>query len=164
MSPDALQITYEILERQLTQFREAIDGIPDEDLRTWTPSAAAQGGGEMNTFSVLAVHIVGAGEWRIFQQAYGDDYARDRDAEFRATASAAEIHEMFDRWLSGYRERLERDTQPDLSSLPTTPREDRADWTRLHWLLSMIDHNALHVGHAQIHRQLWFAEQGSHPQ
>jgi hypothetical protein len=164
MSRDTLKSAYEILELQLGQFLAAIDGIPDDDLRGWRPAATTQGGGEMSTFSILAVHIVGAGEWRVFQQVYGDSYDRDRDAEFRATASAAEIHALFDRWLAGYRDRLERETQPDLSSLPDTPRDDRPTWTRMHWLLSMIDHSALHVGHAQIQRQLWLAERAAHPQ
>jgi hypothetical protein len=159
-----LTTTYDILERQLAQFREAIDGIPDEDLNTWKPSAESNGGGEMNTFAALAVHITGAGTWRVFQQVYGDEVPRDRDAEFRATATVAEIREMFDAWLAGYRERLQRSDQPDLSSLPDTPREDHPDWTRLRWLLTMIDHNALHLGHVQIHRQLWLAERGSNPQ
>jgi len=71
---------------------------------------------------------------------------------------------MFDDWLEGFRERLAREAQPDLASLPDTPREDHAEWTRMDWLMSMIDHNALHLGHAQIHRQLWLAERAAHPQ
>jgi hypothetical protein len=71
---------------------------------------------------------------------------------------------MFNEWLAGFRERIERDDQPDLTSLPDSPREDFPDRTRLDWLLTMIDHNALHIGHVQIHRQLWLAERGTRPQ
>lgn len=163
MTDGAPVVAYHILERQLKQFRDAIAGIPDEDLNTWKPMAES-GGGEMNTFSVLAVHIAGAGIWRLYQQVYDDHIARDRDAEFRATATAAEIDRTFDDWLAGFRERLERASQPDLAGLPQTPREDHPSWTRLDWLLSMIDHTALHLGHVQIHRQLWLAERANHPQ
>lgn len=153
-----LDIAYDLLDRQLRQFREAIDGIPDKDLHAWRPAAASSGGGEMNTFSALAVHITGAGTWRLFEQIYGDPVDRNRDAEFDATATANEIDNLFDAWLAGFRERLARPDQPDLTTIPDTPREDHPDWTRLHWLLSTIDHTALHLGHAQIHRQLWLAE------
>lgn len=163
MPENVLEATYRILERQLQQFRDAIAGIPDQDLNTWKPAAESAGGGDMNTFSALAVHIVGAGTWRLYQQVYDDDVQRDRDAEFSATATAAEIDQIFDEWLAGYRERLGRASQPDLTSLPRTPREDHPNWTRMDWLLTMIDHNALHLGHVQIHRQLWLVE-GGNPQ
>lgn len=160
MTDSLLTDVYRMLEIQLAQFRQAIAGIPDDDLNSWKPAAEAGGGGEMNTFASLAVHITGAGTWRVFQQVYGDDVHRDREAEFHATATADEIDRMFDGWLAGFRERLERPVQPDLASLPETPREDHPDWTRKRWLLTMIDHNALHLGHVQIHRQLWMAETG----
>jgi hypothetical protein len=164
VTKDILDATYRMLGRQLGQFRAAIADIPDEDLNTWKPAAEAYGGGPMNTFATLAVHITAAGTWRIYQQVYGDEVKRDRESEFRATASADEIDRMFDGWLAGFRERIERENQPDLTSLPDTPREDHPEWTRLDWLLTMIDHNALHIGHVQIHRQLWLAERGNHPQ
>lgn len=149
---------YDMLERQLAQFRQAIDGIPEDDLNTWKPSAEAGGGGAMNTFAALAVHITAAGTWRVFQQVYGDEVHRDREAEFHATATKEDIEQMFDAWLAGYRERLERSVQPDLASLPETPRDDHPDWPRRRWLLTVLDHNALHLGHVQIQRQLWIAE------
>ncbi len=160
MTDSLLTDVYQMLETQLAQFRRAIAGIPDDDLTTWKPAAEAAGGGEMNTFASLAVHITGAGTWRVFQQVYGDNVHRDRDAEFHTTATADEIDRMFDDWLEGFRERLQRPVQPDLTTLPDTPREDHPDWTRKRWLLTMIDHNAIHLGHVQIHRQLWMAETG----
>ncbi len=165
MADAALTAAYAVLERQLRQFREAIAGIPDDDLNTWKPAADSGGGGPMNTFGALAVHITAAGTWRIFQQVYGDPTPRgSREEELSSTASAAEVDRMFEDWLSGFRERLSREDQPDLSSLPDTPREDHPDWTRMDWLVSMVDHTALHVGHVQIHRQLWLAERSTHPQ
>lgn len=164
MSHALLITAYEVLEGQLGQFREAIAGIPDEDLNAWKPAAESSGGGEMNTFGVLAVHITGAGTWRVFQHIYGDDVHRNRDSEFRATATASEIDQMFDDWLAGFRERLGREQQPDLDSLPDSPPDVHPDWTRKRWLLTLIDHTALHIGHAQIQRQLWLAERANHPQ
>lgn len=148
----------DVLERELARFRAAIAGIPDADLAAWKPAAERHGGGPMSTFSILGAHITGAGTWRLARQVYGDPVHRDRDAEFASTATAEEIAHMLDDWLAGSRERLAREEQPDLASLPDSPRQDHPDWTRLHWLLSMLAHTGIHVGHAQLHRQLWNAE------
>ena len=117
MTRDILEATSRMLDRQLRQFREAIDGIPDEDLNTWKPAAESSGGGPMNTFSALAVHITGAGTWRIFQQVYGDRVDRDREGEFQAISTVAEIDRMFNEWLTGFRERIERDVSSLLQDL-----------------------------------------------
>lgn len=159
-----LEAACEALEKLLTELGEALDGIPDAQLATWRPRIEADGGGETNTFAALAVHTAAAGGWMLHHQVYGDDLPRDREAEFRAVATRDEIDAIFEGWLSSFRERIEQDDTVDLSALPPTIRESIPHWTRLHWLLHMIDHTALHVGHTQIHRQLWLTEQGTHPQ
>lgn len=164
MSKDVLNAAYDALETLVGQFLEALDGIPDEDLASWKPSAEKSGGGEMNTLAAMGVHTASAGQWMLFHQTYGDPMQRDREAEFHAVATRTELDERFSIWLRQFRERIEAGDEVDFGAMPPTIRELHPAWTRLHWLFHMIDHTALHVGHAQIHRQLWLAERGIHPQ
>lgn len=153
-----LEATYASLEKLVAAFLEAIDGIPDDDLNTWKPSAEQQGGGEMNTLGAMSVHTAQAATWRIVHQIFGQNYPRDREAEFSASASREEIDERFGTLLSKFAELIEADPDVDLTSLPPTIHVDHPDRTRMDWLVSTIDHTALHLGHAEIHRQLWLAE------
>jgi hypothetical protein len=114
----------------------------------------------MNTLAAMSVHTVQAGAWRIVHQVFGHDYPRDRDAEFTATASRAEIDAMFDTMLRRFVELIEEQPDVDLSAMPPTIRESSPDWTKLQYLVSLVEHTALHLGHAQITRQLWLAERG----
>ena len=156
-----LETSYSILDSLISQFHTALDGIPDNDLNVWKPAAEANGGGEMNTLAALCVHVVAAARWRIEQQLLDREYVRHREREFEATASRAEIDEQFATLLSNFREAIDSGIEVELNSLPTTIRDDHPDWTRLDWLTTAISHTALHLGHAQIHRQLWLAERGN---
>lgn len=162
-STPILNTTYMLLTNLADQFLESLDGIPENDLNSWKPSAEQQGGGEMNTFAALAVHVVAAARWRIEEQTFDIHYPRDRENEFSATATKAEIDEFFSTMINEFRTLIASDREVDLTSLPGTIREDDPDRTRLDWLLSAIDHTALHVGHVQIHRQLWLAERANTP-
>lgn len=162
-SKSVLNTTYMILQRLSGQFLESLDGIPDEDLNAWKPSAEQHGGGAMNTFAALGVHVVAAARWRIEEQTFDIHYPRDRESEFTATASRAELEDMFSTMLSEFRRLIDSDQEVDLDSLPTTIRDDHPDRTRLDWLLTGIEHTALHLGHVQIHRQLWLAERERTP-
>lgn len=158
-----LNATYTVFERSVNQYLEAIDGITDDDLNTWKPSAEQQGGGPMNTLSAMSVHMAHAAGWRIVHQVFGHDYPRDRESEFTATATRAEINELFTSVLTRFRELIDSGQEIDLNSMPATIRDDHPDRNRLDWLVSTIEHTALHLGHAQIHRQLWLAERASTP-
>lgn len=158
-----LDAAYVALETLLTGFRKALDGIPDEDLAIWKPGIEESGGGETNTLAALVVHTAAAGGWMLHHQVYGDEIPRDREAEFQAVATRDEIDAIFDGWLASFRERIDGDAEVDLGALPPTIRESIPHWTRLNWLFHMIDHTALHLGHAEIHRQLWLAEHAAHP-
>lgn len=159
-----LKATYDALEKLLADYQAALDGIPDSDLASWKPAAETTGGGEMNTFAAMAVHTASAGGWMLHHQVFGDEIPRDREAEFRAIATRDEIDAVFEGWLASFRERMESGEEVDLTAKPPTIRESIPHWTRMHWLLHMIDHTALHLGHAQIQKQLWLAEQGNRPQ
>lgn len=159
-SKSILNTSYETLESLVNQYRQALDGIPENDLNSWKPAAEHNGGGAMNTFAAMCVHVVAAARWRTEEQLYDQKYARDRESEFSATASAAEIEEQFSTLLRNFRNLIDSDASINLDSLPTTIRDDHPHWTKFDWLISAIGHTALHLGHAQIHKQLWLAECG----
>jgi hypothetical protein len=149
----------EMMEILVADLLATMDGIPDEDLAHWKPAAAEQGGGEMNTFAALAVHTASAGSWMFYHQVFGDEMTRDREHEFHAVATRDEIAQVYAQWLEGMRQRIGALEEVDLHSRPATIRESRPNANRMHWLLHMIDHTALHLGHLEIQRQLWLAEQ-----
>lgn len=156
-----LEGVYQSLERVVEEYLEALDGIPDQDLATWKPAAEQQGGGEMNTLSGMSVHTSTVARWIIEHQVFGLDFPRDREFEFTAKVSQAEIVEMFDNMLRKFEGLIESDPNVNLAGPPSTVREYAPDWTKLAWLLHALDHTALHLGHAQVTRQLWLAERGN---
>lgn len=160
MSSEILRDSLQQLEKLVNEYREALDGIPDDDLNTWKPAAERSGGGEMNTFAAICYHAGQAASWRIVHQIFEQAYPRDRDSEFSATASRAEIDEMFETLLSRFTDFIESQPSVDLSVLPPTIRRDSPDWTKMAYLVNTIGHTALHLGHVQIHKQLWLAERG----
>lgn len=153
-----LRSTHLALTKTINEFKEALDGIPDSVFSSWFPAAAANGGGDMNTLAGLAVHTAAAGTWRIVHQIFGGDYDRDRESEFTATATRAEIDALFDSMLDSFETLIDQCPDVDLAALPPTIRKDTPTWTRADYLTNLVYHTALHTGHAQIHRQLWLAE------
>lgn len=151
---------YDVLESLIIDILKTLEEIPEDDLNHWKPAAAQQGGGEMNTLAAIAVHTASAGRWMFLHQVLGQDFSRDRDAEFRATASLAEIEDHFQRWLGEIREHIDELDATDLTRMPPTIRPNHPTWSRSHWLLHMLEHTGIHLGHLQIHRQLWQAERG----
>jgi hypothetical protein len=149
---------YNVTESLISDILKTMDDIPEEALNSWKPAAAQEGGGEMNTFAAIAIHTASAGRWMLVHQAFGEEFSRDREGEFHATASRAAIEAKFQEWLGDLRERLERLDDVDLTQMPPTVRDTRPNWTRSHWLIHMVDHTGIHLGHLQIQRQLWDAE------
>ncbi len=156
----AFSDAYERQLRSLTnEFLAAIEGISDDDLNAWTPQMAIAGTQEITTFAALGVHIAGAGEFMTLIAVGGAPVTRDRDAEFVAKATRAQIEHRFDSWLPKVHLLLERLTEQELAAQNTHDRYLDRDWTNARILLHALDHTALHVGHAQIQRQLWEDEQ-----
>lgn len=149
---------YDITEALVIDIMKALEDIPEDDLNHWKPAAERQGGGEMNTLAAIAVHTAAAGRWMFLHMVLGKDSPRDREAEFRATASLAEIEGGFQAWLADIREHLDELDATDLSQMPPTSRPNHPTWTRAHYLLHMLEHTGIHLGHVQIQRQLWEAE------
>lgn len=146
----------DLLERFEAMHRDllaALEGLPPEAL-DWVP------GPDMNSLTVLVVHVAGATRYWAGDVAYGDLSHRDRAAEFAAHGLTPEaLHARIEDVLAYLRARFETATLDTLSEsrpAPGRPGTYTQGWALLH----ALEHAALHVGHAQITRQLWFMRAG----
>ena len=136
------------LETLHTDMNSAIAGLPVEALN-WSP------GPEMNSLAVLAAHTAGAERYWIGDVVARGDSHRDRAAEFRAQAArAAALIDRLDAALAhsrGVLEQLHLATLDEKRLAPRGGEEVTVAWALAH----ALEHTAVHLGHAQIMRQLW---------
>jgi hypothetical protein len=144
----------------ITDLFATMEGIPEEDLNSWKPVAAREGGHEMNTFAAMAIHVVSAAEFMTLHAVGGAPSNRNREGEFSATGSLSDIRARFDAWLDGLHAVLEGLSEDDLNAPTAEPRYIERGWPTAEVLLHALDHTALHVGHMQVQRQLWESERG----
>jgi uncharacterized damage-inducible protein DinB len=130
------------------QLCRTVEGLPVAAL-DWSP------GPDMNSLSVLVVHTAGAERYWIGDVVGRDPSSRDRDAEFRTRGvDAATLAARLEAALAHTRTVLEELTLADLEARRVSTRDGRevtVAWSLAHTL----EHTALHLGHAQIVRQLW---------
>ena len=131
---------------------EAFEGLPPDAL-DWTP------GPDMNSISVLVVHLTGAERYWIGDVAAQDPTERDRDAEFRVHDVGMDVlKKRLSHNLEYSRIVLDKMNIQDLETTRVTAsgREYTAGWALLH----ALDHATLHLGQIQITRQLWEGSKG----
>ena len=148
------QFFVDYLERLQTldkDFVASFDGLPAEAL-DWIP------GEEMNSFVILVVHTTAAARYWIGDVPLGEPSGRQRSEEFKAQGlSSDELKARFatlETYVAGALERL------NVADLGKTirynhPMNGAQETTIGSALLHALDHTALHLGHAQITRQLW---------
>lgn len=136
------------LRRNMEGILRIIDGVPQSALAWYPPVVNA------NTIGALAVHAVASGEWWILACVRGDAIARDRDAEFLATTTAADVRVRFEQWYQAV-EDLIRDQPPTwFAELSHHPNGDR---TNRRCLMHSVEHLAQHFGHIELTADLWQA-------
>lgn len=145
------QFFVDYLERLQTLDRDfiaAFDDLPAEAL-DWVPGA------DMNSFVVLVVHTTAATRFWVGDAALGDPSNRDRAAEFQAKGlTHDELKARFAALESYAAGALERLTPADFAA--TSPVQYSGKPVTKGWaLLHALEHVGLHLGHAQITRQLW---------
>jgi hypothetical protein len=138
----------ELLESLHRDFIATFEGLPQEAL-DWVP------GEEMNSLCVLVVHTTGATRFWVGDMAMGESSNRDRAAEFQARGwSESALKERLASTKAYVRTALERLTLADLALVREVP--GRNFQTSVTWaLLHALEHTSLHLGHAQLTRQLW---------
>jgi hypothetical protein len=131
-----------------SDFLASFEDLPAEAL-DWVP------GVEMNSFCVLAVHTTGASRFWIGDVGLGEPSGRNRAAEFQAKGlSLDELKARFAALEAYARAGLERLTLADLATVSPVVFEGKA--VTVGWgLLHALEHLGLHLGHAQLTRQLW---------
>ena len=127
---------------------EALEGLPPAAL-DWTP------GHEMNSISVLVVHLTGAERYWIGDIAAQDPTERDRDAEFRVHGVEMDfLKKRLADNLEYARNTLDQMSLQDLEASRVRPSDGR-EFTVAWALLHALDHASLHLGQIQLTRQLW---------
>ena len=156
-----LSATLDMLNKLVSDMLQQLDGIPADDLNTWLPRDGMR---DVNTFFALATHTVGAGEFWILEAAGGRSIDRNRSAEFTATGSVEHLRARFDRWLADSADVFATIDDATLASTferLANPEQgiSAARLTRAACIAHALEHTAVHLGHLQLQRQLWDAEQ-----
>ena len=139
-------------ERLHADAARALEGLPPEALN-WRP---LEGDESTNSLTATLTHMAGSERYWVGEVAGERPANRDREAEFRATASSAGE-------LQALLEQAGVLTRQTLGSLPpekldeTVALRDRTV-TRRWAVLHALEHIAIHVGHMQLTRQLWEAQ------
>jgi len=114
---------------------------------------------QTNTLFALATHLVGAGEFWVLVLAAGREFDRDREAEFHASGTYAELAKRYNAWIAAVREvlaNLGQDAFERLAEPPTAFRGSLGDqpMTVRACVLHAVEHSALHLGQIQLTRSL----------
>jgi uncharacterized damage-inducible protein DinB len=130
------------------EIRNAVKGLPQNAL-DWTS------GTDVNSLSVLVVHLTGAERYWIGDVIAGEPSGRDRESEFKVRGlSADELIQRLSENEAYIRKALESSSPQELDETRVSPRNGRevtVGWALCH----ALKHTALHLGHIQIMRQLW---------
>jgi DinB superfamily len=126
------------------QMREHVRGM-DRGTLNWKPLPLA------NSVAVLVVHTLGS-EQELIRAVRSIPAERDRDAEFKAEAEAADLLALLDEADRGL-ELLDGLNAADLIEL--RPRGDRPPRPGLDWLLSNYGHAREHLAQIELTKQLY---------
>jgi len=125
--------------------REQVEGV-DRDAINWKPHPDA------NSVAVLVVHTLGS-EREMIRAVRMVSTERDRPAEFKAEAEAADLLALLDRADRELDEHIGALTAADLTEM--RPRGDRPPKPGLEWLVSNYGHAREHLAQIQLTRQLY---------
>jgi uncharacterized damage-inducible protein DinB len=141
----------EVLERIGRGVLDELADVPDDVLNRPVPVP------EGNSLFAIATHLIGAGEFWVLALAGGRDVVRDRDAEFRATGTYADLEVRYSRWMSDIRDVLTQ-LPPEAWTRTVTPPPQftgslgSESLTVRTCVLHAVEHSALHLGHIQLTR------------
>jgi uncharacterized damage-inducible protein DinB len=131
------------------QILETLRGLKDEAMN-WQPIS-----GDTNTIYAILSHLIGAQNNWVRKIISGQEIKRDREAEFRATGKAAEVIDRFEKESRAIEEILRSLSLAQLDEKRSVPGQSQATASVRWCILHVISHNAVHLGHMQLTRQLW---------
>jgi uncharacterized damage-inducible protein DinB len=133
--------------------KACVADLPPEALN-WSP------GPEMNSLSVLLVHVAEAERYWLATLVGGEASKRVRAEEFKAGGlTAVSLTQLLDNALAQNRAVLARLTLADLEVVRESAVHNGRSYRAAYSFLHALEHTALHLGHAQITRQLWKQKQ-----
>ncbi len=127
--------------------REQVEGA-DRNALNWKPHPDA------NSVAVLVVHTMGS-EREMIRAVRMISTERDRPAEFKAEADAADLLALVDRADRELDDHVGALTAADLTEM--RPRGDRPPKPGLEWLVSNYGHAREHLAQIQLTSQLYSA-------
>ena len=142
------QVLLDLFREQHATVERVIAELPPEAL-DWNP------GKEMNSVTVLVVHMTGAERFLVGDMLMERHLGRDRAAEFRASGWGAQalierLHEN-DKFLGEAFESLRLEELETPRTHPASGKTLSAGWAVLH----ALEHTAEHCGHIELVRQMW---------
>jgi uncharacterized damage-inducible protein DinB len=144
-----------VLERIARDVMTQLDGVPDDVLNGPVPLPDA------NTLAAIATHLAGSTEFWAVQMSTGRDVGRNRQAEFHATVTGADLRARYERLIALVHDALDALPDATMNKIPPQPPTEYRSTgglgetlTLRDCLLHAVEHGALHQGHIQITRQL----------
>jgi hypothetical protein len=128
--------------------RDQVEGA-DREALNWKPHPDA------NSVAILVVHTLGS-EREMIRAVRLLSTERDRSAEFKAEAEAADLLALLDRADRELDDHVGALTAADLTEM--RPRGDRPPKPGLEWLLSNYGHAREHLAQIQLTKQLYEAD------
>jgi len=128
------------------KLRGQVKGL-DPGTLNWAPLPKA------NSIAVLVTHIVGS-EVEMIRSVRAIPTERDRDAEFRAEASAAELLAGIDEADRVLKEEIAALTPADLTDMRTR-FDGRPPQPGLYWLVTNYGHSREHLAQIELTKQLY---------
>jgi len=138
---------FEVLEALHKDCKKQISGLTQEEL-DWSP------GEDMNSLAILSAHIAGAERYWMGDYLMEEASGRIREDEFSTSGATADaLSKQLDAALKYSREVFERLSQDQLGEIRMSPKGDRE--LTVAWIIaSVLRHDALHLGHMEVTRQL----------
>lgn len=134
------------LRRLIAWYLEALDPLPAAAF-SWRPPSP-----EANSLAAICVHAITSAEWWVLSCVGDGPLARDRDAEFAAATSWAELRTRFAGFLDRAETLLAPMSSEQLAALSRHPAGDRMN---RRCLAHTVEHLGLHLGHVEITSDWW---------
>jgi hypothetical protein len=144
----------EQLVRQIHLVRRELRDLPDGDLNRVLDIQPT------NTLFQLGTHIAGSARYWAITNTGGANFHRDRDSEFNAIGTNAELLENLDALINQITDHVTCLTAEQLEQPCSLPTASFSFWEsadplpQRHALLHALEHTGLHLGHIQITRQI----------
>ncbi|HKT39903.1 MAG TPA: DinB family protein [Ktedonobacterales bacterium] len=134
------------LRRLITWYIEALDPAAPEAF-SWRPPIP-----EGNSLAAICMHAITSAEWWVLSCCGDGPLERDRDAEFAADVSWADLRPRFQAFLGAAEALLDGKTSEQLAAISRHPAGDRMV---RRCLTHTVEHLGLHLGHIEITLDWW---------